>query len=181
MKTQTLTEKMKIPEGCSVEFNNYTIKVKGSEGEITRKITTPRIIFGVENGSISFTAKKPSKREKMLIHTYKAHLENMFKGVTQGHTYRLKICSGHFPMSVAIKNNVLEVKNFLGEKVPRTLKLKPGADVKIEGDIIVISSTEKEIAGQIASEMEKLTKRANFDKRIFQDGIYIIEKDGKKM
>jgi large subunit ribosomal protein L6 len=105
----------------------------------------------------------------------------MIKGVQEGFTYKLKICSGHFPMSVALKGNTFEIKNFIGEKVPRTLKIKQGADVKIEGDQITVHATDKELAGTTAGAIEKLTRRPGFDKRIFQDGIYITEKDGKKL
>jgi len=181
MKPDSITETIEIPDGCSVEFQNFELKVKGSKGESLRKITTPKISVSVNKKQVVFTAKKPSKREKRLIKTYKAHILNMFKGVTKGHIYKLKICSGHFPMSVNIKNNFLEIKNFLGEKIPRTLKLKQGAEVKVQGDMITIESSEKELAGSIAGQIEKLTKRPKFDKRIFQDGIYIVEKDSKKM
>ena len=84
-------------------------------------------------------------------------------------------------MNVSLKGDVLEIKNFIGEKVPRTLKIRPGASVKINGDEIVVEAINKEIAGQTAGSIEKLTKRPGFDKRIFQDGIYIVEKDGKRL
>ena len=75
----------------------------------------------------------------------------------------------------------LIIKNFLGEKFPRILKLKEGVDVKIEGDKINVQSSSKELAGTTASDIEKITRRPNFDTRIFQDGIYITNKDGKEI
>lgn len=181
MKPQKITEKVKIPEGCNAEFKDYKIIIKGSQGEVSRAVTTPRIKVKLENNSILLEAEKPSKREKMLLNTYKAHIKNMFKGVKEKHIYKLKICSGHFPMTVTSKNNIFEIKNFLGEKVPRRLVLKPGPEVSIEGDVITVTSNSKELAGQTASLIEKLTRRPGFDKRVFQDGIYITEKDGKKV
>ena len=105
----------------------------------------------------------------------------MNKGALNGYRYTLKICSGHFPMSVSVGNNQLIVKNFLGEKVPRVLKLKAGADVKVEGDLIVVESSNKEIAGQVGASIELLTRRTKYDTRIFQDGIWITSKDGKEL
>ena len=93
----------------------------------------------------------------------------------------LKICSGHFPINVSVNNNMLIVKNFLGEKVPRTIKLKPGADVRVEGDLIVVESPSKEIAGQVSADIELLARRTHYDLRIFQDGLWIINKDGKEI
>jgi large subunit ribosomal protein L6 len=84
-------------------------------------------------------------------------------------------------MSVAVKDNEFIVKNFFGEKIPRIIKIKEGADVKVEGDIINVESPNKEIAGQVAADIEHLTKRANYDSRVFQDGIWITEKAGKKI
>jgi len=54
----------------------------------------------------------------------------MIRGVTEGYTYKLKICSGHFPMNVSLKGDVLEIKNFIGESVPRKLKIKEGSEEK---------------------------------------------------
>lgn len=82
-------------------------------------------------------------------------------------------------MTVAVSKNELVVKNFLGEKVPRIIKLKENVTVKIEGEHIKIESPDKELAGQCAADIEKLTRRPGFDTRIFQDGIYIINKAGK--
>ena len=82
---------------------------------------------------------------------------------------------------MTINNSELIVKNFLGEKVPRTLKLKPGAEVKVEGDLIVVESPSKEIAGQVSADIEQLTRRTGYDSRIFQDGIWIVSKGDKEV
>ena len=89
-------------------------------------------------------------------------------------------------LSTAYADDVLDdreviVKNFFGERAPRILKLKSDVTAKVEGSEIIIESTNKEIAGQVAADIEQLTRITNKDKRIFQDGIYITEKDGKKI
>ena len=84
-------------------------------------------------------------------------------------------------MNVSVSNNKLSVKNFFGEKVPRVLQLKSGVDVKVEGDLIHLTSTNKEDVGQVSADIEQLTRRPGYDTRIFQDGIYIINKDGKHL
>jgi large subunit ribosomal protein L6 len=105
----------------------------------------------------------------------------MFVGVEKGHTYKLKICSGHFPMTVSLSGSKFAVNNFLGEKTPREMKIKTGAVVKIEGDHITVDSAYKEIASQVAADIERLTRVRGRDLRIFQDGIYIINKDGESV
>ena len=126
-------------------------------------------------------ASKFNKVNKNIINSYAAHIKNMMKGVLDGYKYTLKICSGHFPMNVSINNGQFSVKNCLGEKVPRTIKLKPGADVKVEGDLIVVESPSKEIAGQVSAAIEQLTRRTKYDMRVFQDGIWIISKGDKEI
>ena len=56
-----------------------------------------------------------------------------------------------------------------------------GVDIKIDKAEISVSSVDKELAGQAAANFEILTKIRGRDKRIFQDGIYIINKAGKEI
>ena len=84
-------------------------------------------------------------------------------------------------MNVSVGGGKLVVKNFLGEKFPRNLYLKEGVDVKIEGDLVYVTGVDKEIAGQVSADIEQLTRRPGYDTRIFQDGIYLVNKDGKEL
>ena len=172
---------IEIPEGTEVKIEKGLVSIKGSKGEVSRKLLNPRIQISQEDKKIVLLAKKATKREKTMIGTFKAHIKNMIKGTNDGCVYRLKICSSHFPMSVSLKDNEFIVQNFLGESVPRTFKLKPGVDVKIEGEIVTVESPDKELAGQTAASIEQLCRITNRDRRIFQDGIYITEKDSKEI
>ena len=180
MRIDLIEERLEVPEGVKFEIKDGTATVEGPKGKLTRPID-PKLSVKLEGAEAIISVKDASKREKTLIGTFKAHFANMLLGAKEGFTYKMKVCSGHFPMTVAVKGSDFVVKNYLGEKVPRVLKLKQGVDVKVEGDIVVISSNSKELAGQTAASIEKLTSRADYDKRIFQDGIYIIEKSGKEI
>lgn len=181
MKHEKLTETITLQEGCTFTHDKKIMMVKGPKGELTRILPDKKIKITNEGKDLILTYTDATKREKRMLFTTRAHIKNMLKGVVEGFTYKLKICSGHFPMNVSLKGDTIEIKNFIGEKVPRTLKIKQGASVKIDGTEIIVESTSKEIAGQVAGSIEKLTKRPGFDKRIFQDGIYIIDKAGKKI
>jgi len=175
---EPIEARIDIPEGVSVSYENGTIIVKGPLGELKRTLFYPGVEISADD-KITIRCKKATKREKKMIGTFKAHIRNMLKGVTKGHVYKLKICSGHFPMTVSVEGNELVVKNFFGEKAPRRLKLSPNVKVKVEGNDVIVESIDKELAGRTASDIEQLTRRVGFDKRIFQDGIYIYYKDGK--
>jgi large subunit ribosomal protein L6 len=176
---QEIHEELEIPQGTSIKVDGDTFTVQGLKGETQKKLYNPKIKAIVTSNLIVFEAKKGTQREKRLIKAYIAHLKSMIKGVGQTHNYKLKICSSHFPMTASVKGNVFEIKNFVGETIPRTLALPEGVKVSVDGQFIIVEGVNKEKTGQTAALIEKLTRRAAFDKRIFQDGIYVIEKDGK--
>jgi large subunit ribosomal protein L6 len=176
---QTIHEELEIQQGITIKVENGTFIVSGPRGETQKKLFNPKIKAEVSNNHVVFEAKKGTQREKRLIKAYLAHLKSMIKGVNQGHSYKLKICSGHFPMTVSVKGNVFEIKNFAGETIPRTLIMPEGVKAGVDGQFIIVECINKEKAGQTAALVEKLTRRAAFDKRVFQDGIFIVEKDGK--
>ena len=175
---QTIEEKIEIPTGVTITIDKNRVVVKGLKGETSRIIPVQSISANSDGKMLTITAKKATKKEKTHLYSTISHLKNMVKGVTTPYKYVLKICSGHFPMNVSITGGNFVIKNFLGEKFPRTMPLKQGATVTIQGDKITVESPSKEMAGQTASEIELLTFVSKRDPRIFQDGIYLIEKDG---
>jgi large subunit ribosomal protein L6 len=170
-----------IPDNVKAKKEGNLLTIKGPKGECKRVFAQPILTVEVKEKVISLSTKTSTKEEKKKIYANEEHIKNMIIGVTEGHSYILKVCTGHFPMTVTATQGQLVVKNFLGEKFPRTLKLKQGVTVKVEGDKINISCPDKDLAGTTASDIEQLTKRPGFDTRIFQDGLYIINKDGKEI
>ncbi len=170
-----------IQEGIDIEIEGPTINVRGKKGELTKRLIHPKIKIQKQGKNIMISSDKPTKREKTMIGTFKSHINNMVVGVTDGYVYTLKICSGHFPMTVNLEGNVVTIKNFLGEKVPRKAKIPEDVNVKIQGDQISVESLDKEKAGLAAARIEQATKVKGRDRRVFQDGIYIISKAGKSI
>lgn len=176
-----LAEQLPMPEGVSGLFDNGVLTIKGPKGEVKRTLIDPSMQVSVKDNSVLINSKGATRREKAKVFSVKAHVKNMFIGVTEAHVYKLKICAGHFPMNVAFQNKVLIVKNFLGEKYPRTLEVLDSVDVKVDGTDITVSSVDVEVAGRTAASIEQLTRITNRDLRIFQDGIYIVDKRGKQI
>ena len=176
-----LTEKIEIPEGIEVEITEREIKLKKAGKELSRKYVGFEI--KKEGKFVVLHCARATKREKKEMKTLKSHLKNGVDGLTERFEYRLQVCAVHFPMSVALDKakNELIVKNFLGGVKPRAAKIVPGVEVKVEKDIITVLSEAKEKAGQTAANIEKATRVRNRDRRVFQDGIFIIEKPGEKI
>ena len=172
---------VELPEGVSANFEHGILTVTGPNGSVSRKLQSKDTAVSVANGAIEFVTTRPTKRFKREINTFVAHVKNMVLGVTQGHTYKVQIASSHFPITTQNQDGKVIVKNFVGEKKARSVRIPEGVTVKVEGDIVVITSAELEKAGNFAGALEKLCVRPNFDNRIFQDGLYIIEKNGRKV
>ena len=79
-------------------------------------------------------------------------------------------------MKVQVKENHILIENFLGEKHPRSSDLVPGTSAKVDGDFVILSGFDVEQVGQSAANIERTTKIREYDPRVFQDGIYIIER-----
>lgn len=176
---QDILKEVVLPEGVAASLDNNTLKVKGPRGENQRNFVYPKIELRIDGNKIIIGSKKATKREKKILGSFFSHIKNMVSGVVELHLYKLKICSGHFPMTVTVTGKELVIKNFLGEAVPRRVSLPEGAEVKVTGTEIMVSSVDKERAGQIAGKIEQACRITNRDLRVFQDGCYIIQKAGK--
>ena len=192
-----LTRRIGLPLGVTANVAGAVLTIKGPKGEVQRNFLHPKIIITVQqrekkeeasekaadkskgDRNVVLFSKRATKREKRDVNSIAAHIRNTIKGVQTPHIYRLKICSGHFPMSVAVSGQEFVVKNFLGESVPRKVLLPKEVKVKVEGTEITVESPNKEAAGLTASKIEQLCAIKGRDLRIFQDGCYIVHKAGK--
>lgn len=180
MKKELIKE-IEIPKNVEIHLNKNKLDVKGLEGELSREFKLGKINLEKKENKIILSHKKATKIEKKMMNTIAAHILNMIKGVQEKFEYKLKVCSSHFPMTVKAENNKIIVKNFLGEKIDREKDIPQGTEIKIEKDIITVRSINKELAGQTAANFEAITKIRNRDNRVFQDGIYIINKAGREI
>jgi len=160
----------------------YNVKISDKGKELERGFKTGKnILIEKQENFLIIKAKNGTKKEKRIIMSVAKHIKNMIKGLKEPWIYKLEICYGHFPISVSIddKTKQLVIKNFFGERVPRFAKLLKNVDVQVKGNVIEVSSPDKELAGKQAALIENSTRVTKKDRRIFQDGIWIIEKAGR--
>ena len=176
-ETRKFISEITIPKGITAVIEKNELIIKKDKRESRRKLTLETGIK-IENDKIIIKAKKTNKKEKRMFGTLKAHIKNMIAGLENEFSYKLQVSAVHFPMTASYDKNANEivVKNFLGEKKDRRIKLPGNVDVKVDKDIVEIRSHNIEKAGQAAANIEKGTKVRNKDRRIYQDGIFIIEK-----
>jgi len=180
-KNKALIEEIEIPEGINAFVDKDEIILKKGESQLQKKIDS-KLKIKIENNKITLECEKNKKNQRKIFRSAIAHVKNMIKGLNEKFRYRLQISSVHFPVSVIInkEKNELLIKNFLGEKKDRKVKIFPGIEIRIDKDIIEVESSDIEKAGQFAANIEKKTKIRKKDRRVFQDGVYIISKPGKE-
>jgi large subunit ribosomal protein L6 len=171
---------IKIPEGIECSVEGFKVKVKGKLGELERNLYNKEIanILKIEKSEdkIKISSILENKKGKALLGTMAAHILNLFEGVESGYKYKLKVVYTHFPLSIKKEGEEIVVSNFLGQKGTKKMNLPADIKVEIKKDEIEVSGINKELAGQTAADMEKLTKLRGKDRRRFQDGIFIFEK-----
>ena len=170
-----------IPQGVQAELVGALLKVKGPKGEVQRDFVSKVVKLSKADNKIELTTDIASRHGKRIIYSFVSHVKNMLAGVLNPYVYRLKVCSGHFPISIKLEKDKVLISNFLGEKVPRISKILANAKVDQQGDIITVEGPDLENVSQTAANLETATKIRNRDRRRFQDGIYLLEKAGIKI
>ncbi|AYK15583.1 MAG: 50S ribosomal protein L6 [Methanosarcina flavescens] len=167
---------IEIPEGISVSFSQDVFTVRGPLGTVERKLWYPGIKIDVREGEVVVDAVSSRKEQKAMVGTFTSHIKNLIKGVNEGFECKMSIVYSHFPMQVKVDGKSFIIGNFLGEKKPRVAKILGETKVKVTGNEVTITGINKEDVGQTAANIEQKTKIRRFDPRIFQDGIYIVQK-----
>nr|WP_210400459.1 50S ribosomal protein L6 [Methanopyrus sp. SNP6] len=185
-----MEERVKIKDDVEIEISQredrrYEVTVKGPKGEVTKEFYYPDVYLWVEDDEVVIAATKSNRRQKAILGMIKAYIKNMQKGVTEGHEYKLKLVYSHFPPEVKVdqKEGKVYIENFMGENVPRVAEIvdPKNTEVIVQGQDIIVRGIDKEAVGQTAANLEQATYIKDRDPRVFQDGIYIVEKDGKKV
>lgn len=158
-----------IPEGVKIEVAEQLLVVRGAQGEV-RKIVPATIRVSVNGSKVDVCGQ-----DNALVNTVIAHIKNMFKGVKEGFTVKVKIVYAHFPITLEVKGKEAIVKNFLGEKLPRKAKIVGSTKIEVNGQDVTIFGVDKEAVGATLSNLKMATKIRKKDSRVFQDGLYVVE------
>ena len=78
-----------IPSGVDVKVDGNVITVKGSKGELTQEMDSC-VSMSIEDGTVTFTRESDAPDHRAKHGLYRALLQNMIIGVSEGFKKELK-------------------------------------------------------------------------------------------
>lgn len=168
--------KVKIPGGVKASLDGMHLRVTGPKGQLSRNVRFPQVTVTCDGNEVVISTESRRKEITAMVGTLEAHTKNMFRGVTEGYEYRMKVVFSHFPIQLKLQGSRLEIANFLGEKKARYARIEPGVTAKVGNDEVVLTGIDRELVGTTAANIEHATHIRDRDPRVFQDGIYMIQR-----
>ncbi|MCF1190635.1 50S ribosomal protein L6 [Mangrovimonas sp. AS39] len=146
-----------IPEGVTVEVKDNLITVKGKLGELTQDFED--VTVKVEEGQVIVERSSDLKDERAKHGLYRALVNNMIHGVSNGWTKELELVGVGYRAS----NQGQKLDLALGFSHNIVLDLAP--EVKVEtvsekgkNPIIKLTSHDKQLVGQVAAKIRGFRK-----------------------
>jgi len=165
-----------LPDDVSATVDHLDLTVDGPDGSVTRRLWYPDVDVSVDGDEVVIASDVENAKTTATVGTFESHVRNMVHGVTEGWQYKMEVHYAHFPMQVAVEGDDVVIENFLGEKAERRTPIRGDTEVQVDGEELTLSGSDKEAVGQTAADIEQLTKVNDKDTRVFQDGVYIVEK-----
>jgi large subunit ribosomal protein L6 len=180
MKSE-FTHTVTAPEGVTCHLAHKELHCSKGGVAIKKSVSLPGVTVSLSGQIITFVTKKANRHDRAAVKALGSHIENMFAGLKEPFVYEMEVCNVHFPMTVKVEGKSFVITNFLGEKQKRVATILPEVAVEVKGSKVIVSSADKEKAGQTAANIETATKIAKRDRRVFQDGIFITSKCGRSI
>lgn len=165
-----------VPAEATVKLNKEMLEVQGPLGKTYKSFRKIPVKIEIADKKISLKALSNRKKDYAILHTVRSLIRNLCDGVIQGYTLKMKIVYAHFPITVKIKDNLVFVENFQGERAPRIAKIVGTTKVTPKGEDLIITGHVFTDVTQTAANIAQKTKIKNKDHRVFLDGIYVFEK-----
>jgi large subunit ribosomal protein L6 len=171
---------IQIPKGVSLKIEGNKVAVKGSKGELS--LTLPEVI-SLETSEETIEVKRADdvKKTRAFHGLFRALLNNMVKGVSEGFTRALILHGVGWKMEIKGKYLVLN----LGYSHPIYFKVPDGITMEATQPVsntseLKISGIDKEFVGFIASKIRSFRKPERYKGKGFRySDETIIRKAGK--
>jgi len=177
MSSEETKAEILIPENVKVEFHDNVLSVDGKLGKLKKNITKIPVGLSIQDKKVLIRPLGKRKKDLAMINTTKSIIVNMITGVEKGFTYKLKIVSAHFPMSVKLKGDKVNIENYFGERSARTSQVVGHTTkVTVAGEDVIVQGPSLEDVSQTAANIELSTNMKRKDHRVFLDGVYVYSK-----
>jgi large subunit ribosomal protein L6 len=147
---------IKLPSGVNVTVKDNLVSVNGPKGELHQEIN-PDITLEIEDGVVTFVRPSDERVHRALHGLYRALINNMIVGVTQGFEKKLELVGvGYRAQNTG---QVLELS--LGYSHPIHILLPSEVKVEAQTDrksnpIITLQSADKQLLGQVCAKIRSL-------------------------
>jgi len=175
--------KLPVPLSDKVDLSisaDNIITVKGQKGSQTLQIH-PNISVEKTESELVVTRNSDIKSDRALHGLFRALINNMVVGVTEGYVKKLEIIGVGF--RAAMNGNVLELN--LGYSHPIFFVAPDGISIEVDtktskNPILIISGIDKELVGQVSAKIRSFRKPEPYKgKGIRYVGEQIRRKAGK--
>jgi large subunit ribosomal protein L6 len=119
-----------IPAGVTITENGGVVTVKGPKGELTQELTAG-ITLEQNDGVLTFSRPSDSKQHRALHGLYRALINNMILGTTEGFTKKLELVGVGYRASHS------------GQKLELALGFSHGIVLELPGEVVIDTLTEK--------------------------------------
>lgn len=147
-----------IPAGVTITESNGVVTVKGPKGELSQELTGG-ITIEQKDGELTVNRPSDSKQHKALHGLYRALINNMVIGTSEGFTKRLELVGVGYRAS----NQGQRLELALGFSHGIVLELPE--EVKVEtltekgkNPIITLLSHDKQLLGMVAAKIRSFRK-----------------------
>ena len=166
-----------VPAGVTVtvDENNF-VTVKGPKGTLTQQVN-PVITINQENGHLVLTRPSDAKPHKAMHGLYRALLNNMVHGVTEGFAKTLEMVGTGY--RAAVENNVLTIN--IGFSHPVIIPAPEGITFECPVQTkIVVTGANKQQVGNLAADIRAIRPPEPYlGKGIKYEDEHIRRKEGK--
>ena len=144
-----------LPAGVSVELlDGNVVKVKGPLGEMCQKVD-PDIEVTVEGNEIKFTRPTDQPRHRSMHGLYRALINNMVVGVSQGFEIKQEFVGVGYRVEVQGQLVILNLgySHSIQLLLPKEVKAETPQVRKGENPVLVLKSCDKQLVGQVAAKI----------------------------
>lgn len=148
-----------VPAGVTVTVgNDGTITVKGPKGEL-KQLVDRDIKAEVKDGHVEFSRPTDQIRHRAMHGLYRALINNMIKGVTDGYKKNMELVGVGYKASN--QGNLLDLSlgyshNIIFE-IPKEIKVVT-AQEKGQNPMIILEGVDKQLIGAVAAKIRSLRK-----------------------